>query len=252
MTIAALTLRQYTRSRTLLVVAVICLIPILFAILPHFPTGYDRDIELLWLISDDIYLGLFASTLLPLATLVLATAALGNEIEDKTLHYLALKPVSRFRIVFEKWLSVVALTTAIVWTSLAVIWVVAAWGHFEVLDSLIPPLFVSSLVGILGFGSLFLFLSLVINRALLFGVFYVFIWETTLSRFLPGIRSISISHYTRSTFVRMLDDWVDERMARTVTIDGPSSAQTIFIAIAFVVIVSLALATWRMRTMAID
>jgi hypothetical protein len=104
---------------------------------------------------------------------------------------------------------------------------------------------VSSLVGILGFGSLFLALSLVINRALLFGVFYVFIWETTLARFLPGIRSISISHYTQSTFVRMLDD-------RRVTIDGPSSAQTIVIALVLVVGLSLALATWRMRTMAID
>jgi ABC-type transport system involved in multi-copper enzyme maturation permease subunit len=243
-TITALTIRQFSRSRSLLVVAVICLIPVLFAVIPHILGDFSiRDLR--ETVSEIIYLNLFSATLLPLATLVLATAALGDEVEDKTLHYLAMNPMSRFRIVFEKWLAVILVTTVVVWASLLVIWTVASWGNFPELRDILAPMLVSSLVGILGFGSLFLALSLVINRALLFGVFYVFIWETTLARFLPGIRSISISHYTQSTFVRMLDD-------RRVTIDGPSSAQTIVIALVLVVGLSLALATWRMRTMAID
>lgn len=243
-TITALTIRQFSRSRSLIVVAVICLIPLLFAILPWILPDYDlRDLR--WLLAQNIYLELFASTLLPLATLVLATAALGDEVEDKTLHYLAMKPLSRARIVLEKWLAVIAITTLVVWSALLIIWVVVSWGHYGDMQDIIAPMLVSSLVGILGFGSLFMALSLVMNRALLFGVFYVFIWETTLSRFLPGIRSISISHYTRSSFVRMIDD-------RRIGIDAPSASQTIFIAIAVVVVVSLAAATWRLRTMSID
>ena len=243
-TITALTIRQFSRSRSLLVVAVICLIPLLFAILPRVLSDYSlRDLR--WLLAQDIYLNLFSATLLPLATLVLATAALGDEIEDKTLHYLAMKPLSRARIVIEKWLAIIAVTTLVVWASLLLIWATVSWGSYGDMQDILVPMLVSSLVGILGFGSLFMFLSLVMNRALLFGVFYVFIWETTLSRFLPGIRSISISHYTRSTFVRMLDD-------RRIGIDGPSASQTIFVAIAVVVIASLVLATWRLRTMAID
>lgn len=244
MTITALTIRQFSRSRSLLVVAVITLIPLLFAILPRVLPDYGlRDLR--WLLAQNIYLDLFAATLLPLATLVLATAALGDEVEDKTLHYLAMKPLSRARIVLEKWLAVVAVTTVVVWGALAIIWAVVSWGYYGDMQDILWPMLVSSLVGILGFGSLFMALSLVMNRALLFGVFYVFIWETTLSRFLPGIRSISISHYTRSTFVRMLDD-------RRIGIDGPSASTTIFIAVAIVVVASLALATWRLRTMAID
>ncbi len=244
MTITALTIRQFSRSRSLLVVAVITLIPLLFAILPRVLPDYGlRDLR--WLLAQNIYLDLFAATLLPLATLVLATAALGDEVEDKTLHYLAMKPLSRARIVLEKWVAVVAVTTVVVWGALAIIWAVLSWGYYGDMQDILWPMLVSSLVGVLGFGSLFMALSLVMNRALLFGVFYVFIWETTLSRFLPGIRSISISHYTRSTFVRMLDD-------RRIGIDGPSASTTIFIAVAIVVIASLALATWRLRTMAID
>lgn len=244
MTITVLTIRQFFRSRSLLVVAAICFFPVVFAVLPHILSGYEpRFVRTL--IAENIYLDLFSATLLPLATLVLATAAFGDELEDKTLHYLIMKPLGRSRIVIEKWLPVIAIITLIVCLSLAVTWTIAAWGQFDALGDILVPMLVASLIGVLGFGSLFLFLSLVMNRALLFGVFYVFIWETTLSRFLPGIRSISISHYTRSTFVRMLDD-------RRVTIDGPSSEQTILIAITLVVIVSLALATWRLRTMAID
>lgn len=243
-TIMALTIRQFSRSRSLLVVAVITLIPLLFAILPRMLPDYSlRDLR--WLLAQNLYLDLFAATLLPLATLVLATAALGDEIEDKTLHYLAMKPLSRARIVLEKWLAVIAITILVVWGSLLVIWAAISWGYYADMQDILWPMLVSSLVGVLGFGSLFMFLSLVMNRALLFGVFYVFIWETTLSRFLPGIRSISISHYTRSTFVRMLDD-------RRIGIDSPSASTTIFIAVAIVVVASLALATWRLRTMAID
>jgi ABC-2 type transport system permease protein len=243
-TITALTIRQFTRSRSLLVVAVICLIPVLFAIIPHFISDFSlRDLR--ETVSEIIYLNLFSATLLPLATLVLATAALGDEIEDKTLHYLAMKPLSRFRIVLEKWVAVVVLMTVVVWVSLTIIWAIASWGHFGDMQDILLPMLLSSLIGILGYGSLFMFISLVINRALLFGVFYVFIWETTLARFLPGIRSISISHYTQSAFVRLLED-------RRVAIDGPSSAQTITIALALVLIASLGLATWRLRTMAIE
>jgi ABC-2 type transport system permease protein len=245
LTITFLTIRQFLRSRSLLVVVAVSLLPILFALLPHVVTGEFSLRELRETMADIIYLPFTATTLLPLATLVLATSALGDEIDDKTLHYLALKPVSRFRIVFEKWLAVMIITVPIIWIGIMATWLVLSWGHIDDMTDMVWPLLASSLVGVLGFGSIFMLLSLYIQRALLFGVFYVFIWESTLSRFLPGIRSISISHYTRSLFVRLLDD-------RRIVIDGPSGTTTIVITIACIVIVSLLLSTWRLRTMAME
>ncbi|HWV22688.1 MAG TPA: ABC transporter permease subunit [Thermomicrobiales bacterium] len=245
MTITTLTIRQFLRSKSLLVVAAISVFPVLFAILPHFLNDTFTIRDMREIMSDIIYLGLVAATLLPLATLVLSTSALGDEVEDKTLQYLALKPVSRFRIAFEKWLAVILITLPVIWIGIMATWVVLAWGRFDALQDMIWPLLASSAIGVLGFGSVFLALSLFIPRALLFGVFYVFIWESTLSRFLPGIRNISISHYTRSLFVRLLDD-------RRVTIDGPSATTTIVITVACIIVVSLLLATWRLRTMAME
>lgn len=245
MTITSLTIRQFLRSKSLLVVAAISVFPVLFAILPHQLNDTYSVREMREIMSEIIYLGLVAATLLPLATLVLSTSVLGDEVEDKTLQYLALKPISRFRIAFEKWLAVVLITLPVVWAGIMVTWVVLAWGRFDAMTDMIWPLLASSAVGVLGFGSAFMAVSLFIPRALLFGVFYVFIWESTLSQFLPGIRNISISHYTRSLFVRVLDD-------RRVMIDGPSATTTIVITIACVVLISLLLSTWRLRTMVIE
>ena len=245
MTITLLTLRQFLRSKAIIVVAGISLFPLLFALIPHVTPEEWSNREIRAMIGDVIFLSFLASTLLPLATLVLSTSALGDEVEDKTLQYLALKPIGRARIVLEKFVAVMLVTVPIVWIGTGAIWAVASWGRFDAMRDMLWPLLAGALVGVLGFGSLFLLLSLVIPRALLFGVFYVFIWETALSPFLPGIRSISISHYTRSMFIRLLDD-------RRISIDGPSATQTIMITIAVVVVISLVLATWRLRAMSLD
>lgn len=245
MNITSLTIRQFLRSRSLIVVAIICLLPALVALVPLFVTDQFNIRDLRRLLANNLFLSLYVPTLLPLATLVLTTSALGDEIEDKTLHLLALKPISRFRIVLEKWLAAVITLVPVVWASLMVVWTLIAWGNFSAMTDLIGPMLLSSLVAILGFGSVFLLISLLMRRSLLLGVFYVTIWETTLAGFLTGIRDFSISHYTKSLFVNMVED-------RRIVLDNPASNEKIVIVIACVVLISLAGAAWRLRSMAID
>ncbi|MGC4189677.1 MAG: ABC transporter permease subunit [Thermomicrobiales bacterium] len=243
--ITRLTLRQFLRSRSLLVVVAIGFFPVIFAILPHL-RGNDIDLRnLRRVLSNAIYLDLFAGTLLPLATLVLSTSALGDEIEDKTLQYLTLKPVARLQIVLAKFVAILIVTVPIILAGLIATWAVASWGRFDDMSDMLSPMLVGAVVGVLGFGAIFLLVSLFIQRALLVGIFYVFIWETALSRYLPGIRSFSIRHYTQSTFVRLVDD-------RAIRLDGVAALSTIWITIAAVVLVCLALATWRLRSMNLE
>jgi len=243
-TIIALTLRQFLRAKSVLVVAGISLFPVIFAIIPHF-ANRQRVLPIRDIVGNTIYLGLFAATLLPLATLVLATAAFGDELEDRTLQYLTLKPISRLQIVLAKFIAVLLVTVPIVWIGLMLTWAVAAWGHLGDNMDLIWPMFAGSLVGVLGFGSLFMLVSLLIHRALLVGIFYVFIWETALSRYLTGIRTISIKHYTQSMFVRLADD-------RLFRIDSVAATSTIVATVVGIVVVSLGLATWRLRRMNLE
>ncbi len=244
-TIIRLTLRQFLRSKSVLVVLGISLFPVLFAIIPHLASREPTLRTIRDVIGNTIYLDLFAATLLPLATLVLATAAFGDELEDKTLQYLTLKPIGRLHIAIAKFIAVLLVTLPIVWSGLLVTWVVGSWGKLGDNTELIWPMLASSTVGILGFGALFLLVSLVIQRALLAGIFYVFIWETALSRYLPGIRSISVRHYTQSMFVRLAGD-------RAFQIDSVAATSTIVITVVGIVVISLGLATWRLRRMNLD
>jgi ABC-2 type transport system permease protein len=195
--------------------------------------------------GEGIFLGVVTATLLPLATLILATSALGDEIEDKTLQYLTLKPISRTRIVIEKFIAVLLVSIPIAWVMMMLAYVVQCWGHFGETDDFIVPILTSSAIGILGFGSLFMLISMLIQRALLVGIFYVFVWESALSRFLPGIRSISVRHYSQSLFVRMLDD-------RRIEIDGPSATATVVATIVILVAFGIAMSTVRMRSMNLE
>jgi ABC-2 type transport system permease protein len=245
LTVTQLTVRQFLRAKSVLVVAGICTIPTLFALILRLALREPTVSEMRDVIGNGIFLALFSSTLLPLAALVLSTSALGDEIEDKTLHYLALKPMSRLRIVVEKFIGTLLVTVPIAWVALLAVWLVLSWGKLDGTRDLIVPLLVSSLAGVAGFGALFLLISLFIPRALLAGVFYVFVWEATLSRFLPGIRSVSIRHYMQSIFVRMVDD-------PDITLTGVSRLSTAWITIAVVVVVSLLLAALRLSRMSIE
>ena len=245
LTITRLTIRQFLRSRSIYVVLGISLLASVLAIIVQAVPGESSLRELRDIFANVLYQDLIAATLLPLATLVLATAALGDEIEDRTLQYLTLKPIGRFRIVLEKLLAVFIVMVPIIWLGIVVTWAISAFGNVEGMRDLLWPALASSLVAIVGFGSLFLLLSMVMQRALLVGVFYVFVWETALSRFLPGIRAISIRHFTQSLFVRMVDD-------RRVDVPQLSAQTTVIITTFAICGICIALSTWRLRTMSLE
>lgn len=239
--ITRLTLRQFSRAKTLLVLAGIALIPSISAIIGRI-AGNTSTREIRTFVGNDMYRDIFSATLLPIMVLVVATAAIGDEIEDHTLQYLTLKPISRLRIVLEKFAGVLITTIPICWLGMMVATAIIGWGHFDDVRDLIWPITASIIGGCLVFGGVFMLLSLFIQRALLVGLFYTFVWESTLARFLPGIRSISLRHYTQSVFTHLAND-------RLLTITHPAAYSTSLITIAAITVISLALVTWRIRTM---
>lgn len=239
------TIRQFARGKALLVAAGIVFFPVIFAVLARLVPGELSTSDLREVLAEVIFLGAFTATLLPIATLLLATGALGDEIDDRTLFYLTLKPLSRFRIVIEKLLGVFAVCILLAWAGIATTTIILAWGRFDDVRDLFAPILYATAAGVVGFGSLFLLLSLFIQRALLAGLFYIFVWESALARFLPGIRTISIGHYMNSIFVQLADD-------RQLTLDQLSALRTSIITVIAVCVVSIALATWRLRQMNLD
>src|ERR1051326_1120749 len=96
--IFTLTLRALARNRRSLVVVALLIVPILLALVYVASEGTSG--------SENFVLSLFINLvmpiLLPLTALIFATSALGGEVEDRTLLYLTLKPVSRLAVIIAK------------------------------------------------------------------------------------------------------------------------------------------------------
>ncbi|MFM9106424.1 MAG: ABC transporter permease [Chloroflexota bacterium] len=242
-----LTLRQFAAGRIARVAAVLSLLPALFAAIYLIrPEGRAP-----YVVLTDLFRNLWAPTLLPIVALLLATSAFGNELEDRTLPYLTLKPVSRIRIVLGKWAASLLVAIPTLVFGLAVTALIASRGPVETASRAAAPANLVPLAGAMAAGAIagtvlltavFLLVGLVIPRALLAGMVYVFAWESLLGRFLPGVQSLSARHVAESVFVATLGD------PKVVLADAAGLGAS-WRTVAIVALLSLGLAALRLRTL---
>src|SRR5918997_275225 len=201
--VTTLTVRQFTGGRTARLALVLSLIPALFASIyvarPWDVTPNEFTI--------DLFRELIAPTLLPIVVLLPATAAFGNELEDGTLPYLLMKPVSRLRLVLGKYTAVLLVTIPALLAGLAVTMLIAAQAPgTEDLGHILVAMAGASAAAAALLGAVFLLVSLVIPRSLLAGMIYIFAWESLLGRFLPGVRAISSREHALLVFDGILSE----------------------------------------------
>jgi ABC-2 type transport system permease protein len=234
--VTMLTVRQFAGGRTARLALVLSLIPALFAAIyvarPWEITPHEFLV--------DLFRELVAPTLLPIVVLLPATAAFGNELEDGTLPYLLMKPVSRLRLAVGKYVAVLLVTVPALVAGLAVTTLIAAQGpDARDLGQVLVAMAAASAAGAALLGALFLLVSLIIPRALLAGMIYIFAWESLLGRFLPGVRAIS----SREHALRVFDGILGDDFAT-----ASNAALTMLV----VAVVCLLLAVWRLRTIQVD
>jgi len=234
--VTTLTVRQFTGGRTARLALVLSLIPALFAAIyvarPWDVTPNEFTI--------DLFRELIVPTLLPIVVLLPATAAFGNELEDGTLPYLLMKPVSRLRLVLGKYVAVLLVTVPALLIGLAITTLIASRGPAaEELGRVLIAMAGASAGVVALLSAVFLLVSLIIPRALLAGMIYIFAWESLLGRFLPGVQAISSREHALQVFDGILDD--DFPMAS-------NAALTMLV----VAVACLLLAVWRLRSLQVD
>lgn len=229
--VSTLTVRQFTGGRTARLIVALSLIPAIFAaIFAARPWGVTADEFLIELFRE-----LIAPTLLPIVVLLPATAAFGDELEDGTLPYLLMKPVSRARLVLGKYAATLLVTIPALALGLAVTTVIAsrapeAGDLLRILAAMVGAAAVAAVL----LGAVFLLVSLFIPRALLAGMVYVFAWESLLGRFLPGVEAVSSREYTLRVFSGILEN--DSALATNAALTMGAVA-----------VAALILAVWRLR-----
>ena len=141
---------------------------------------------------DDVLLnGMLAAAIVPLVTLSVAAAAFGNELEDRTLSFLTLTPIARWRIVLPKLLASLAVSAPLLLVSAIVSAVIAYDGDARAVIAVAVSIFVGATL----YTSAFVWAGLITSRALAFGLIYVFLWEGLFASFVEGIKYLSIREY---------------------------------------------------------
>jgi ABC-2 type transport system permease protein len=234
--VTTLTVRQFTGGRTARLIVALSLIPAIFAaIFAARPWGVAAEEFLI-----DLFREMIVPTLLPIVVLLPATAAFGDELEDGTLPYLLMKPVSRVRLVLGKYAAVLLVTIPASILGLVVTTLIATRvSEVEHLGRLLGAMVGAASAATVLLAAVFLLVSLVIPRALLAGMIYIFAWESLLGRFLPGVEAISSREYTLRIFEGILE-------GDTATTSGA------LLRMGVVTVVALVLAVWRLRRMQVD
>lgn len=234
--VTTLSVRQFMGGRTARIALLLSCIPALFALIYMIRPWGDTPDEFL----VDLFGEMIVPTLLPIVVLLPATAAFGNELEDKTLPYLLMKPVSRLRLIAGKYAAILLVTipALLIGLGITTILVSRVEGAADV-GSIFIAMAGAAAAATMLLGAVFLTVSLVISRALLAGMIYVFAWESILGRFLPGVEAVSSRAYTMLVFDNLL---AGDR----------SAAGSAALTMAVVALIALLLAVWRLRVIQID
>ena len=190
--ILILSLRQITGLRRLLIVTLLALVPVALTLIARISSGGDTSDQ------DEfvpVVIGtLIAGVVIPIVTMALATTAFGNDLEDRTLSFVVLTPIARWKIVLPRLVAPILITAPLAVVSGAATLYIALGGNFQAIAAVCAGL----LVGVVAYASVFTWAGLMTTRALSFGIVYVFVWEAVLSGLIPGVKYLSIRAYTVS------------------------------------------------------
>lgn len=133
------------------------------------------------------------TTLLPICALVFSSSSLGDTVDDRTLVYLWLTPVPRWRIAAAATLASITIALPLVFVPLVL--AAAATGAGV---ALVGATAVACIVGTIGYAGVFTALGLRLRRALLWGIAYILIWEGFVATASDTAAKLSLRAYTAS------------------------------------------------------
>jgi len=150
---------------------------------------------------------LFLHFLLPLISLFVGTAVIADEVEDRTLPYLLVRPIPRGIVILAKTLAGVITAGLILFVSLVLTYSVMMLDNgISGWVSNIPRLLRTCgvlLLGLLVYLPFFGFLGGTIKHPVMAGIFFAFGWESTVSFFPGNVKLFTVVHYLHVLFPPM-------------------------------------------------
>ena len=187
-----LSLRQLTGRWRVILITLLAGLPVGLAIIVRYTATDDTSFDENFM--DILLDGLLVAGIMPIVTMALSTASFGNELEDRTLSFLTLKPIARWRIAMPKLMASIAISGPLLIAS----GVAAALLGFDGSIRAAIAVGVAVFVGVSAYAAIFTWAGLVTSRPLAFALIYVLLWEGVISSFINGVNYLSVRGYTLS------------------------------------------------------
>ncbi len=199
----ALTVRQHTHGRRLLVLGGLYLLPcVLAVILRLLPQPAPTDA-----LEFALVFTLLPHALAPLTALLYAAGVVADEVEEQTLTYLLLRAVPRWALYLTKLLATLCVTCLLVAGSVVGLYLAIYAGSPDFGPAVVRCLQAIGVMALaqVGYCALFGMIGLLTRRSLVVGIGYIVLIEGVLANLNFVGRAVTLVYYTRALTLRGLD-----------------------------------------------
>ncbi len=205
-------------------------------------SGFAHFVDML----DHSYLRI----ILPLALILLGTAAFGDEWEGGTAYYVVGLPVPRVTLVIGRWLACLQRALLLAVPAIVILYVLCLARHEGALAHYLPDLLLV-LVGMVlvmaGYTAVFIFLGLALRRSVMIALGYVLFFEGFIGSMPLGFSILSLSFHSRNLIWLMTGQDGFMPQVHSMQQVEPTGAVTSLAWMLGYQVVFLALATWVLK-----
>ena len=176
-------------------------LPILLAMIIKFNKIFSErgNLDEMYIFSNIIIL-VYLQFLILILALFFGTSVCSEEVEGKTLTYLATRPVSKSAVVLGKYAGYTLLVVFMVSLGVVFSFLILNVDHllrFSLYKILLRDVGVLAL-GVICYTAFFTFLGTLMKKSILFGLVFCFGWENVIQYFPGSTQRFAIAHYLKS------------------------------------------------------
>ena len=140
---------------------------------------------------------LYLTVIVPILGVFYGTSLMADEVEDKTITYLFVRPIRRGAVLLGKYLAYVVCTVFVVLPSVVLVYLLIVPINGSLGGSFIDLLkdLVLLAMGLAVYGAVFAFIGAKLKRPLLIGLIFIFGWEPAAMAFPGYMKRFTVSYY---------------------------------------------------------
>jgi len=202
-TLYVLTLRQHLHGKRWMIIGALFLLPAGLAVLMRVMDPKEPSVSLEFALA----FMLIPQALLPLAALLYATGVIEDELEEQTITYLLIRPISKWALYLVKMLATVTTTVLLTVVFTVLTYLAIFVGGDTPAATVLSRCFTAVSIhctAVCTYSCLFGLISLLTKRSLIGSILYILVFEWLLGNLPLAIRLITVIYYTRLIAYRTL------------------------------------------------